>query len=370
MDGVLLALLVFRPACAEPLRICIGTSCISSHTGGTSNDPVEAIGDAVVDGGWWETRAHRPRVTLHVNSDNVPSTEERPNESARRVPKGAIMGLVRIVVAARVRCECLFDGSKVCETREDGGRCPSLRLRSVEDGNASAQYGGLYVTIGCFDKMPALRIRHPFAAAFGVLLLASAYLGLSTQKIPQYGQSDKGLHFITFFLLTATFYWIFEIPRRRLIHLTLIICTAGLAIASEIVQAALPNDRLFDPYDIAANVLGSGLALGACSWYHKRMLERKRKNKHYDIVPGDEGDLGDDPERDVELGRVGVAGQETGVIHDAHARPEAVTDVTEELDNWDENEEDWDAETPRGEDQQKTPGTAAAEGSETKKRAD
>lgn len=36
-----------------------------------------------------------------------------------------------------------------------------------------------------------------------MLLLASAYLGLSTQKIPQYGQSDKGLHFITFFLLTV-----------------------------------------------------------------------------------------------------------------------------------------------------------------------
>jgi len=36
-----------------------------------------------------------------------------------------------------------------------------------------------------------------------VLSLAAAYLGLSTQKLPQYGQSDKGLHFITFFLLTV-----------------------------------------------------------------------------------------------------------------------------------------------------------------------
>lgn len=41
-------------------------------------------------------------------------------------------------------------------------------------------------------------------ASFAVLVLASAYLGLSTQKIPQYGQSDKGLHFITFFLLTVS----------------------------------------------------------------------------------------------------------------------------------------------------------------------
>lgn len=77
--------------------------------------------------------------------------------------------------------------------------------------------------------MPGLRIRKPFAgtstttsavnggrnarckhanathttAAFALLLLAAAYLGLSTQKIPSYGQSDKGLHFITFFLLTV-----------------------------------------------------------------------------------------------------------------------------------------------------------------------
>lgn len=40
-------------------------------------------------------------------------------------------------------------------------------------------------------------------AGFVTLLLAAAYLGLSTQKIPQYGQSDKGLHLLTFFLLTV-----------------------------------------------------------------------------------------------------------------------------------------------------------------------
>ncbi len=70
--------------------------------------------------------------------------------------------------------------------------------------------------------MPAIRIRQPFLgkttpatpansqqltpapAAFVVLVLASAYLGLSTQVIPSYGQSDKGLHFITFLLLTVS----------------------------------------------------------------------------------------------------------------------------------------------------------------------
>ena len=40
-------------------------------------------------------------------------------------------------------------------------------------------------------------------AAFALLLLSAAYLGLTNPKIPQYGQSDKGLHFITFFLITV-----------------------------------------------------------------------------------------------------------------------------------------------------------------------
>ena len=41
-------------------------------------------------------------------------------------------------------------------------------------------------------------------AAFVVLCLIAAYLGLTPNQIPQYGQSDKGLHFVTFFLLTVS----------------------------------------------------------------------------------------------------------------------------------------------------------------------
>ena len=77
------------------------------------------------------------------------------------------------------------------------------------------------------------------------------------------------------------------------------------------------------------------------------MLERKRKNKHYDIVPGEEA--AEDEERDVELGVVGE--QETGSVpvdaNGSTAQADAgatKTDVTEELDNWDENAEDWDDE--------------------------
>ena len=113
------------------------------------------------------------------------------------------------------------------------------------------------------------------------------------------------------------------------------------------MQAIIPNnDRVFDPFDILANVVGSALALFLSSWYHKRMLERRRKNKVYDIVPGDEPD----EDVDVELGL--VREQETGVVPtDANGglqtEPGAKIDVTEELDNWDENAEDWD-EGPSG----------------------
>ncbi|KAM0716019.1 hypothetical protein Q7P37_008533 [Cladosporium fusiforme] len=217
--------------------------------------------------------------------------------------------------------------------------------------------------------MPQIRVRKPFAAAFVLLCLAAAYLGLAPNQIPKYGQSDKGLHFVTFFLLTASFYWILETSRRRLIHLTLLVITGFFAIGSEILQALLPNDRDFDPFDILANVVGSGLALALCSWYHRRMLERRRRNKHYDLVPGEE--LGDDGERDLELGEgvgAAVGQQETGRIdaEDAQAGEGAKrTTVTEELDNWDENAEDeWEETETDG---------AAAEGSKAadgQKRAD
>lgn len=140
--------------------------------------------------------------------------------------------------------------------------------------------------------------------------------------------------------------------------------TGFLAIGSEILQALLPNDRDFDPFDILANVVGSGLALAACSWYHRRMLERRRRNKHYDVVPGDELPEGEEGERDLELGEgVGVSQQETGRIDgDAQQAGEgAKRTVTEELDNWDENvEDDWD----------ETEGDADGAAAETTSKAD
>lgn len=140
--------------------------------------------------------------------------------------------------------------------------------------------------------------------------------------------NDKVVHFVTFFLLTTCFYWILDTSRRRTLNFTLLVCTAGLGLGFEIVQGFLPNGREFDFYDIIANITGSLAGAGICSWYHMRMLERKRLAKNYQVVPGDE---------DLELGE-DLGPQESGITP-AIAEPT----LDQEVDNWDENVEDDDA---------------------------
>mgnify|MGYP005989197673 FL=1 len=70
--------------------------------------------------------------------------------------------------------------------------------------------------------------------------------------------------------------------------MTLVVCTLALGVGSEFIQSFLPNDRDFDMYDIVANIVGSLAGLGLCSWYHKRMLERRRQTKTYNAVPGED----------------------------------------------------------------------------------
>ncbi|KAF4211664.1 hypothetical protein CNMCM8980_004224 [Aspergillus fumigatiaffinis] len=181
-----------------------------------------------------------------------------------------------------------------------------------------------------------MRIRYPFAGAFLFLLILAAYIGLlphsTSSSIPSNLQpNDKFLHVVTFFFLTLVFYWIPDTTRRRSLQLTLLICTLALGIGSEIVQAILPNDRPFDPFDILANLVGSLGAVGLCSWYHRRMLERRRKARF--------GALGDERGDDVELG--GAGGSESGL----GPQESGVMSLEQEVDNWDENAVDtWDAE--------------------------
>lgn len=130
------------------------------------------------------------------------------------------------------------------------------------------------------------------------------------------------------------------------------VCTLCLGVGSEFLQGFLPNGRDFDFYDIVANIVGSLGALGLCSWYHKRMLERKRQRKTYTAVPGGEDGEDGNPGQDIELGEGVVGAQESGVT-EAEGTARGKMTLDEEVDNWDENApDDWDAppEEANGED--------------------
>jgi len=217
-----------------------------------------------------------------------------------------------------------------------------------------------------------MRIRLPFAIAFFLLLLFSSSAGLlphsSLPKTPEAAkkyippQSDKALHFVSFFALSSTFYFIIDTARRRVLHLTLFVCTLCLGVGSEVAQGALPNGREFDPWDVLANVLGSLVGIMLCSVYHKRAAERRRRAKYSTLVgegvEGEDLELGDGPGVEDELGRT-PDGQETGVVSTAPTH----RSVEEELSNWDENvpDDDWDEEDDTaGKDAKMTPATSSA----------
>lgn len=230
-----------------------------------------------------------------------------------------------------------------------------------------------------------MRIRLPFAFAFLIILLLASSAGLLPNSalpsapeaakpyIPS--QSDKVLHFLTFFALTASFYFILDTTRRRVTNITLIVCTLLLGVGSEVAQGLLPNDREFDPWDVLANVLGSLGALGLAGAYHKRSIERRRRAK-YSALTGE----GIDEEEDVELGEgPGITGasdsaaQETGIV--SLDGPNAVRSKTQtvedELDHWDENQpdDDWDPDddnttTNDGTNAKMTPATSSADSTE------
>ncbi|KAJ5293936.1 hypothetical protein PENANT_c009G09290 [Penicillium antarcticum] len=184
-----------------------------------------------------------------------------------------------------------------------------------------------------------MRIRYPFAGAFAFLLIAAAYIGLlphgENSTIPTHLQpNDKFLHLVTFFLLSVTFYWILDTTRKRTLHVTLLVCTLGLGIGSEVIQGFLPNGRDFDLFDIVANVVGSLSAIGLCSWYHRRMMERRRQSRY---------GLMEDGTEDVELGGVDSSSRHESEI--MGPQESGVMNLEQEVDNWDENAVDnWDTE--------------------------
>lgn len=130
-----------------------------------------------------------------------------------------------------------------------------------------------------------------------------------------------------------------DTSRRRALHLTLLVCTLGLGLGSELLQSFLPNDRPFDPFDIVANGVGSLGAIGICGWYHRRMIDRRRKNR-FGLMEGSPDD--------VELG-VGVGGDDSRESEGLGPQESGVMTLEQEVDNWDENAVDnWDTEDGPG----------------------
>lgn len=116
--------------------------------------------------------------------------------------------------------------------------------------------------------------------------------------------------------------------------MTLVVCTLGLGVGSELVQGILPNGRDFDLFDVVANVVGSLGAIGLCGWYHRRMMERRRQSRY---------GLMDDGTEDVELG--GVNGDSRRGSEVMAPQESGVMSLEQEVDNWDENAVDnWDTE--------------------------
>ena len=84
--------------------------------------------------------------------------------------------------------------------------------------------------------------------------------------------------------------------------------------------------------DILANFVGVLAAIGMCTWYHKRMLQRRRKARGYHLASGTVA-VGVD--RDVELG--GLDNQETS------NQANRIEAMEQKSNSWDENaEDDWD----------------------------
>jgi hypothetical protein len=140
------------------------------------------------------------------------------------------------------------------------------------------------------------------------------------------------------------------------------------------VQHFLPNDRTFDSYDILANITGSLCSLAISTWYHKRMLERKRANKAYSLVPGDEHDdvveLGEGSGLGAQQSGTASHGGLDGIVHEDTAPIARSLDpsptrgaggLEAEVDNWDEHADDdaWDEEGDIG-DGGKTPSASSA----------
>lgn len=100
--------------------------------------------------------------------------------------------------------------------------------------------------------------RSMLTSVFIPSLLVAAYLGFALLSLAH----DKILHFSAFGILTAEFYFLFEI--RKPWRLTILVMTIGACISLEFVQNLVNPKRTFDYEDILYNTMGSLLAVIIC----------------------------------------------------------------------------------------------------------
>ncbi|ORY84450.1 hypothetical protein BCR37DRAFT_268197 [Protomyces lactucae-debilis] len=140
-------------------------------------------------------------------------------------------------------------------------------------------------------QLLGLKIRVVPAAIFAALVLFSGWAGLyiNSGTIPVH---DKAQHVTLFFLMALSLYWVLDVGKRKATQMTLVVMLAA-SVGSEFLQSVLTT-RTFDPLDIGANVAGSIVAISLDSWYHGRMLERKRIAKYANVplAGADEDQIG------------------------------------------------------------------------------
>lgn len=131
--------------------------------------------------------------------------------------------------------------------------------------------------------------------------MGAGYLGFALIHLPH----DKLIHFTTFCILTIDFYFIFDTHYKSLKILrgvTLVICTFGGSVSLEIIQNVVNPSRVFDVYDILANILGSlfglGLSIGFMAWRKNTARQERVRYRQLNtqIIGQDDEEDGEDSE--------------------------------------------------------------------------
>ncbi|GAA5927203.1 hypothetical protein JCM3775_002477 [Rhodotorula graminis] len=202
---------------------------------------------------------------------------------------------------------------------------PSIRLPSDRPSALSQSLAKLRQVKGLRDlrkwtlksfPLPdlPLRIRPAFVLLTFLSLLVLSLLGFHPTLAhhlapPQVPLSDKVLHFVCFAAATALFYacWVVDESARRVAvwryfkeAATVVVCMLVGGIGSEFLQSLLPY-KTFQPGDVVANLLGSGIAL-ALSHHGARQARREAELRTlYSAL----GDMPSDDDDDDEEGGVG-----------------------------------------------------------------